>query len=77
MLFDFVDEWISVWTSGFEKSLVHLTSGSESLAKPLGTGLRGLPPPTHLWTKSYVSTSYIYVSHSGHLLCVQWGVVHV
>ena len=35
MLFDFVDEWISVWTSGFEKSLVHLTSGSESLAKPL------------------------------------------
>ena len=24
-----------MWTSGFEKSLVHLTSGSESLAKPL------------------------------------------
>ena len=40
MLFDFVDEWISVWTSGFEKSLVHLTSGSEFLAKPLGRKVR-------------------------------------
>ena len=30
-----VDELISVWTSWFQKSLVHLTSGSNFLTKPL------------------------------------------
>ena len=38
-----MDEWISVWTSGFEKSLVHLTSGSESLVKPLHKKTRHSP----------------------------------
>ena len=53
MLFDFVDEWISVWTSGFEKSLVHLTSGSESLAKPLNKSTRST-----LDFESYVHSQY-------------------
>ena len=34
-LFKILHKWISVWTSGLQKSLVHLTSGSKSFTKPL------------------------------------------
>ena len=37
-LFKIVDKWISVWTSGLQKSLVHLPSHSKSLTKPLASG---------------------------------------
>ena len=63
MLFDFVDEWISVWTSGFEKSLVHLTSGSESLAKPLRWGRQPIiwpnfPRKLHENERNWTQESY-------------------
>ena len=59
-----MDEWISVWTSGFQKLLVHLTSWSKSLTKPLS---RSAQQQARLM-KRKISLSSFNISSNGKML---------